>query len=516
MVIDENEFFREITLRVCGNLDFECAMQECLRYLKSFMPADCLHLVLGKEESESLTIIAIAKPHEARRVNIDIFVARGDGLINGNGTAPESMIISTAESTALGRAIATKTGLWKKHSAMLMQLNINGAHLGNLVLFAEGTDRYTQKHLRLFSILNQPFAIALSNALRYDELSRLKDIMADDIQHLHQRLQRSERELIVGENAGLSSVMDMAKEVAPLDSPVLLFGETGVGKEVVANAIHRMSSRKDKPYVQVNCGAIPDTLIDSELFGHEKGAFTGAIAQKRGCFERAHGGTIFLDEVAEMPLQAQIRMLRVLQEKKIVRVGGTRDVGVDIRIIAATHQDLETMVANGRFRADLLFRLNVFPIVIPPLRDRKEDIPLLIQHFVREKSKALGIVGPRLAPGAIDRLLAHGWPGNVRELENVVERALILHKGGPMTFDHVVAPTRDRGNGGGAVARSAFHHLDIVVSTYITQALKETKGKIHGPGGAAELLGLNPSTLRHRMRKLGIGNGKGTKSIQLS
>jgi len=299
--------------------------------------------------------------------------------------------------------------------------------------------------------------------------------------------------------------MEMVMEVAPLDSPVLLRGETGVGKEIIANAIHSLSRRKNGPFIQVNCGAIPETLIDSELFGHEKGAFTGAISQKRGCFERADGGTIFLDEVGELPLQAQVRMLRVLQDKTILRVGGTNQIKVDIRIIAATHQNLHEMVKRRLFRDDLWFRLNVFPIFIPPLRDRKEDIPALVDHFVEKKSKELQMhLLPRLALGAMAPLMAYAWPGNVRELENVIERALILSKGRPLTFDNILWPDDNMEHEESTTQKDGFLDFDRAMSKHIKHALEIAKGRIYGPFGAARLLGLNPSTLRHRMRKLGI------------
>jgi transcriptional regulator with GAF, ATPase, and Fis domain len=248
------------------------------------------------------------------------------------------------------------------------------------------------------------------------------------------------------------------------------------------------------------------------LFGHEKGAFTGAIAQKRGCFERAEGGTIFLDEVAELPLQAQVRMLRVLQDKTFTRVGGTSQIKVDIRIIAATHQDIQEMVKEGLFRSDLWFRLNVFPILIPPLRERKEDIPALVNYFIEKKAKELGIPGPpKLAPGAMSTLLAYSWPGNVRELENVVERALILQRESPITFNDILSTEADPERKITKKRTGEFPTLDRAMAMHITQALKMTKGKIHGPDGTAELLGLNPSTLRHRMRKLGIPHGRGKR-----
>ena len=509
MQVDENEFFRQVTLRICGNLDFEFAMQECLIYLRSFMPADRFQLNLYDRGLGALRTIAIATPTEASRVNMVLPLNDEGKKFLDAPDLPPVLIWNRILMDPVARPIVQRTGRLND-SLMVMHLAIKGTKLGNLVLFAEGQDRYSQEHLKLFSILYEPFAIALSNALRYDEVNQLKEVMADDLRYLQGKLQRFSGDDIVGGEFGLKEIMEMVREVAPLDSPVLLQGETGVGKEIIANAIHSLSRRKEGPFIQVNCGAIPDTLIDSELFGHERGAFTGAISQKRGCFERANGGTIFLDEVGELPLQAQVRMLRVLQDKNIHRVGGASQVKVDIRIIAATHQNLREMVMKRLFRDDLWFRLNVFPIIIPPLRDRKEDIPALVNHFIEKKSKDLQIPHvPRLVPGAMAPLMEYNWPGNVRELENVIERALILSKGRPLTFEHIVWPDDTKEHGEMTVRKDDFAGLDHVMSKHIKHALEITKGKIHGPSGAAQLLGLNPSTLRHRMRKLGIPHGRG-------
>ncbi|MFQ5792189.1 MAG: sigma-54 interaction domain-containing protein [Acidobacteriota bacterium] len=350
----------------------------------------------------------------------------------------------------------------------------------------------------------------MSNALEHREVLRLKDMLADDNRYLQRELWRLSGEDIVGAQFGLREVMELVRQVASLDSPVLLLGETGVGKDVIANAIHYSSPRKSGPLIRVNCGAIPETLLDSELFGHEKGAFTGALAQRRGRFERADKGSIFLDEIGELPPQAQVRLLRVLQSREIERIGGSRPITVDIRVIAATHRKLQSMVKANEFREDLWFRLNVFPIEIPPLRERESDIPALVQHFIDLKTKQLKLpTRPQLAPGAIDRLMDYDWPGNVRELENVVERTLILSKGNELTFEHVhlvqaepetaTMPREPRGS----------YNLDEIISKHIRGVLKMTKGRVHGPGGAAGLLGVNASTLRHRMNKLGIAYGRG-------
>ncbi len=303
--------------------------------------------------------------------------------------------------------------------------------------------------------------------------------------------------------------MEMVRQVASLTSPVLLLGETGTGKEVIANTIHYSSLRKHGPFIKVNCGAIPDSLVDSELFGHEKGAFTGATARKRGRFERAHQGTIFLDEIGDLPLHAQSRLLRVLQSKEIERVGGSGPIAVDVRIISATHRHLEDMVNSGQFREDLWFRLNVFPITIPPLRQRQQDLPALVDHFIKRKSMELKYQSfPTVAPGAIDKLKSYHWPGNVRELENVVERALIqnrgLENGNPLIFDHFALQENNVETLIPLSSKQYLPTLNEMNSMYIQKILTLTKGKIRGADGAAERLGINPSTLRSRIKKLGI------------
>ncbi|MDH3214325.1 MAG: sigma 54-interacting transcriptional regulator, partial [Myxococcales bacterium] len=417
----------------------------------------------------------------------------------------ETVVIDSEDRNPVAREMLRFHGI-PGSSILRMRLAANDGRIGAVVLTAEGTDRYDADHARLLGLLEEPFTIALANVLVHREVVRLRDRLAEDYRHLQQDLLRITGDEIVGADFGLREVMHQVRHVAPTESPVLLTGETGVGKDVVANAIHLGSPRRDGPFIPVNCGAIPDTLLDSELFGHEKGAFTGALSRKRGRFERASGGTVLLDEIGEMPLPAQVRLLRVLQHKEIERVGGASRIPVDIRIIAATNNDLEAMVRAGRFREDLWFRLNVFPIEVPPLRDRKGDLPALLQHFIERKASELKIgETPQLAPGAIDRLMAYDWPGNVRELENLVERAMILrHRGEPLRFDELAGPLPTGPDKASPVADGEALNLDAVAAAHIRRVLGMTGGKIHGPGGAGELLGVNPNTLRHRMRKLGI------------
>jgi transcriptional regulator with GAF, ATPase, and Fis domain len=304
--------------------------------------------------------------------------------------------------------------------------------------------------------------------------------------------------------------MDLVRQVAPRTTPVLLLGETGVGKEVVPSAIHAASPRRDGPMVRVNCGAIPEGLIDSERFGHERGAFTGAVSMQRGRFERAAGGTLFLDEVAELPLSAQVRLLRVLQTRELERVGGSRTLPADVRVIAATPRDLESLITAGAFRQDLWFRLNVLPIRIPPLRERRGAIPTLTVHLLERKAREPNLPGsPRLAPGTLDRLVGYDRPGNVREPQNVLELALILSGGRPLVFDELGATSpRIAPRAAPVLPREELAPLDHVVAEHLSHALQVCRGRVEGPAGAAARLGLHPSTLRHRLRRLGIPFGR--------
>ena len=508
MIVDENHFFRQATLRICGSLDIETALHRCVGYLEQFMPADTLGLALYEQDFSVLRRIARATPSGGYKLDDIIPIPREARPALEDPDLPHVRIANRPHLDPVLRTMYKALG-YGGASLLVMYLMIEGRRLGNLVLRVEGRDRYTEEHLRLYSLLNEPFAIALSNALKHQEILKLKDMLTDDNRFLHQQLRRLSGEKIVGEDLGLGGVMEMVRQVAPMDSPVILLGETGVGKEVIANAIHSLSPRRDGPFIKVNSGAIPETLLDSELFGHERGAFTGAVTQKRGRFERANRGTVFLDEIGELPLQAQVRMLRVLQSKEIERVGGTSPIPVDIRVIAATHRDLEKMVGKDQFREDLWFRLNVFPIVIPPLRERIGDIPALVHHFLDRKSRELKLrTFPTLAPGAVDRLMRYHWPGNVRELENVVERALILSRGKPLHFDDVVRARNRSERPAPALTQQASLKLEDVLSGHIRRVLELANGKVHGPDGAAELLGINPSTLRNRMNKLGISYGR--------
>ncbi len=360
--------------------------------------------------------------------------------------------------------------------------------------------------------LLEPLAAAVEHDRRVQELSRLREAAEAENRALRTRLQRHDlSETVIGAERGLRDVLERVTKVAVTDAPVLIFGETGSGKEVIARAIHERSTRAAGPIVRVNCGAIASELVDSELFGHEKGSFTGATGTHRGWFERADGGTLFLDEIGELPLSVQVRLLRVLQDGTFQRVGGQRSLSCDVRLVAATHRDLERMVGEGTFRQDLWYRIGVFPIRLPSLRERPQDIPDLAAHFAVAAGRRLGTGPLAVAREDVELLLDYAWPGNVRELAAVVERAAILGDGRRLDLRAAL---------GGASSKpmpraveepmvksapvSRFETLEGTQRAHVERALDATRGRIEGPHGAAALLGVNPHTLRSRMRKLGI------------
>ena len=321
------------------------------------------------------------------------------------------------------------------------------------------------------------------------------------VQYLMEEI-RSDRDAMVGDSPALRRVLEQIAQVSTTDSTVLIQGETGTGKELVARAIHERSPRRERPLVKVNCAALPRDLVESELFGHEKGAFTGATQQRRGRFELADGGTLFLDEAGELPLEAQAKLLRVLQEREFDRVGGTRSLRTDVRVIAATNRDLHARVAAGGFRADLYYRLNVFPILVPALRERRDDIPGLVRHFAAKAARKLGRTLDGISPAFVERAGVHDWPGNIRELENLVERAIIMSNGGVLDAVELFSPASPSEKAPSVAAGDAT--LEEMERAHIRRVLESTRWAIEGERGAARILGLNPSTLRGRLRKLGI------------
>lgn len=372
--------------------------------------------------------------------------------------------------------------------------------LGTLNIGSVQTGDPTAEDLEFLGQVAAQIALAIDHVQSYEQINRLREELARENEYLVEEIKLTYNfGAMVGKSSELQQVLTLAQAVGPTSTAALITGETGTGKELLARAIHELSPRRQKAFIRVNCAALPMGLVESELFGHERGAFTGADQRRLGRFELANGGTLFLDEIGEMPLEAQAKLLRVLEDGQVDRVGSSQPIPVDVRIIAATNTDLAAAISTGRFRPDLFYRLHVFPIVIPPLRDRREDIPLLARHFLEHYRSKLK--RPRLDFGAhsMDRLVRYSWPGNVRELQNVVERAVILARSPIIEIDDqfLMPPS----------ARAEMENTDNLQELErqrILQVLDRTQWRIYGPNGAADQLGLNPSTLRSRLKKLGL------------
>lgn len=514
MAFSENKFFRNATTRICGTLDINHSLKQCAEFLTEHIPITGLFLYYFETSPRVMNVLTHFSFDKSREIVSPISMPAETIPFIKWPEKSNVRPINDPKTDPIAAQVSKSLNL-DKASFLALRLAIDEKPLMGLTIYSAGKNRYSQNHAYLLSLLYEPFAIALSNAFQHEKVKNLMEMLNDDNQYLNKELLRFSGDKIIGDGNGLNQVMESVRQVAPLDSTVLLLGETGVGKEVVANAIHSLSNRNNRPFIKVNCGAIPEYLIDSELFGYEKGAFTGATARKRGRFERAHQGTILLDEIGDLPSSSQIRLLRVLQNKEFDRVGGSQPVKVNVRIIAATHRNLEEMVRRKKFREDLWYRLNVFPVLIPPLRERKEDIPSLVHHFIEKRSKDLKIIHPPdLEPGALSNLNNYQWPGNVRELENMVERALIENrgkqKGTPLSFKFFKQSEPLHEEREFPDLNDKIFNLDELISMHIRKILKQTNGKISGPGSAAEVLGLNSNTLRSKMRKLGIPHGRQT------
>jgi len=386
------------------------------------------------------------------------------------------------------------------HSLAFASLATENRLLGALVMSSRKPDAFGQEDLDLLSQVSIQISLALDNALAYGRLNASAARLEEERLYLESEI-RSEYnfEDIVGKSAAIRKVLDQVAIVAPTSSTVLLHGETGTGKELVARAIHNLSPRRERTFVRLNCAAIPSGLVESELFGHEKGAFTGALMQKRGRFELADHGSLFLDEIGDISLDLQPKLLRALQEREFERLGSARTIQVDVRLIAATHRDLAAMIRNNQFREDLFYRLNVFPIEIPPLRERREDIPLLVHFFVSRLARRMQKRMRSIPKAAMDALVSADWPGNIRELENFVERCVILSQGEELTVPR--SELKRSVARSFVAAGSSFLQAERQV---IIDALKGASGRISGKGGAAERLGLKRTTLQNKMRKLNI------------
>jgi transcriptional regulator with GAF, ATPase, and Fis domain len=512
VALSDEQFIQEATQCLYSDLNIENALFSAFNYLKKYFPLDLTHMFIYDMSRDALRYLALAT--EKRGVLIDETIrisSRAKEEFQGY-TAGGVYTYSKSGSVLIQEIFGhfqrnTRRPLIRddeEFSSLGIVLDIGMYLVGGYSMVALGENRYGEEHKRKLKLLGGVLTGSVLNLLHHREIVSQNERLTREKDLLRKRLGHGNVHEIIGADSGMRDVTALVRHVAGTPSPVLITGETGVGKELIANLIHRESGRKG-PFICVNCGAIPETLIDSELFGHEKGAFTGAIDLKRGYFEQADGGTIFLDEVGELPLASQVRFLRVIQSMEFQRVGGQRPISVDVRIIAATNRNLLTMARDNRFREDLWFRLSVFPIKIPPLRDRREDIPEMALHFVTQKARELNLgVRPAISKKAMEQLVAYDWPGNIRELQNVIERALIVSNGEALRFPNLAAETARTGTAATEKGIPKIPTMDEMTVNLINQALTLCGGRINGKDGAARMLGMNPSTLRGRMRKYGI------------
>jgi formate hydrogenlyase transcriptional activator len=519
----------DLTGRVTSNMELRDLLRAISANIREVMHCDGVAIYLPDSASESLSVYALDFPHGkgSFKEGLRLSPPKSDPLRRAFDTL-KPVIVNTDDASDIhpeGYRIAVAEG-FKSHS--FIPLANHGRALGVLAVGRTTEVVFTAEDVEFLSQASGQIAIAVENALAYREISELKDKLAQEKLYLEEEIRGDlSFDQIVGASPAIRRVLDLVATVAPSDSTVLLLGETGTGKELVARAIHDHSRRKARTFVKVNCAAIPATLVESELFGHEKGAFTGAIGQRVGRLELADGGTLFLDEVGDVPPEIQPKLLRALQEREFERLGGGRTRKVDVRLVAATNRDLEAMVAAREFRGDLYYRLNVFPIRLPPLRERREDIPVLARHFVQKFARQMQKRIEAIPAAAMKALVEWDWPGNVRELANVLERAVILTRGrslevpvaelsggsldalvgalGPRAREEVVRIVRETvGEITSGGAKRAGRESDERQREEIERALGETGGRVGGEGGAAARLGVNRTTLLARMRKLGI------------
>ncbi len=511
---DRLRLLLDVTNQVVSNLELRDLLRAISQDVRRVMQCDYAGLSLPDAENKQLRLYALDFPEGKGFFHEELVY-----LIEGSpsGTAFRTMKSLTLQSPFAGwldspiAQIAVREGL--KSVCCLPLISRNRA-IGVLVLGRLRDDAFSQADISFLSQVANQLALAVENTLAYREIRELKEQLSKEKLYLEDEI-RTEMNFtqIIGNSASLRRVLKGVGTVAPTDSTVLIYGETGTGKELIARAIHDLSPRSSKPFVKLNCAAIPTGLLESELFGHEKGAFTGAIAQRIGRFEVANGGTIFLDEIGEIPLELQTKLLRVLQEREFERLGSSRTLRTDARLIAATNRDLEAMVGEQKFRPDLFFRLNVFPVHVPPLRERQADIPLLVRHFTQQFSRRMKKVMETIPSATMDALCRYQWPGNIRELQNVVERAVIISTGPVLSVDvsDLRFPKDSRTVEQSASPKptnGALHNvLEATERGHILEALQRCNWVVAGPSGAAARLGMKRSTLQKRIHKLGIARG---------
>lgn len=492
---DRSQLLLEVNNSLVSNLNLRDLLSSISESLGSVMPHDAAALALYDESANQLRVAALEFPdHDGPCTTGDLIPLEGNPM--GEAFTTQKPICTDLD--GLDDPRLTCSGLVSGCTAPLI---FRDRVLGVLGIKSVKPHAFSEDDAELFGQVAKQVAIAVENALVYNEIETLKNRLEKEKLYLEEEIRTEYNfEEIVGKSPNLKRVLQDVETVAPTDSTVLIYGETGTGKELIARAIHNLSGRSERTLVKVNCAAIPTGLLESELFGHEKGAFTGAIDRRIGRFELAHQGTIFLDEVEDIPLELQSKLLRVLQEQEFERLGNSRTQRVDVRVVAATNADLAQLVEEKKFRSDLYYRLNVFPITVPPLRERPEDIPLLVHFFANKFAQQMKRPIESVPKETMTALMSYHWPGNIRELQNLVERGVILSRGSsleiPLSELKQLAKAANHTNGSTT--------LESVERDHILRVLGDSRWVIGGPAGAAARLGLNRTTLNHRMRKLGI------------
>ena len=501
------ELLLELTNHVVSNLELRDLLRAVVSSTRRVMGCDGVGITLPDFDTSDLRIFALDFPLKDESVQEEDLLPDDDNVSRAVFRTGKLWCGSVQEARRLGMR---GSGHPEIGTVCILPLVSRGRVLGIFGVIKYEDNAFTGDIGFLSQIGNQ-IAIAVENALAFGEIRELRDQLTKEKLYLEDEI-RTEMNFsqIIGNSSSLRRVLKHVETVAPTDSTVLIYGETGTGKELIARAIHDLSPRRSKPFVKLNCAAIPTGLLESELFGHEKGAFTGAIAQRIGRFEVANGGTIFLDEIGEVPLELQTKLLRVLQEREFERLGSSRTLRTDARLIAATNRDLEVMVSEQKFRSDLFFRLNVFPVHVPPLRERQGDIPLLVRHFTQQFSRRMKKTMDKIPSASMDALCRYHWPGNIRELQNVIERAVIISTGPALSIDvsDLKLPKSERTAEKSTSSNSANGTLHNVLEEterqQILKALKQSNWVVAGPNGAAAHLGMKRTTLQQRIHKLGI------------
>ena len=495
---DRLRLILDLTNQVVSNLELSELLHAISASVRQVMDCDAAAVMLPTEDGKHLRVHALDYP-ESRGIFVEGALVPiehtmpGESFKNG-----KPIILNSLDPETVPREMYNKAKSEGLNSFCDLPLHSRKRLLGVLAVARREEDTFDEEQVNFLTQVANQVAIAIENAMVYGELAELKDKLAQEKLYLEEEIRgEMDFEGIVGRSSGFRHVLSLVETVAPSDSTVLLLGETGIGKELIARAIHERSRRKDRTFVKLNCAAIPTGLLESELFGHEKGAFTGAISQKIGRLELADHGSLFLDEVGDIPAEIQPKLLRALQEREFERLGSTHTKRVDVRLVAATNRNLEKMIEDRQFRSDLYYRLNVFPIRIPPLRERPEDIPLLVHYFTQKYARRMEKQIDSIPAAALKKLTAWHWPGNIRELENLVERAVILTRGNALQFP--MDGLKSSGSRRAEPARSSYSERDEIV-----RILNEANGQVGGRNGAAARLGLKRTTLISRMKKLGI------------